>query len=372
MSDQPVSLKSQFDKAVKQQQQLESGKIPFRSDDYSKTYKETLALFNSCRKLADRLGLFSRNESAEDISTSSIRYLSIDYHLAALLARPPPDEGPLDPSRRLSAVKSVIQSHIAFLTQLDAYKILLKSYSSKLQDALQSRENDADSLPDFRLLEGKDAVDRRAQKIEMFKLEKSLEQKIAAFNKAHPASENDTEDSSFDDETYRQVQFAQLGIYALKSFTALQNLAMEVELLRTMPPPPDPSTNPRPHSDDREASRSNTGYTTRLEQPVHQQPLLTKSGKVNRPFTIVSTRDQIAKNAFGTGQTLPTMSVEEYLEEEMKRGGIIEGGGEQSAKQESEDEDDMEAQDRKTLKAREWDEFTEANPKGSGNTINRG
>ena len=66
------------------------------------------------------------------------------------------------------------------------------------------------------------------------------------------------------------------------------------------------------------------------------------------------------------------MSIDEYLEEEKRRGGVIEGGGEKSGQAPEPDEDDIEKADAETMKAREWDEFTEANPKGAGNTLNRG
>ena len=66
------------------------------------------------------------------------------------------------------------------------------------------------------------------------------------------------------------------------------------------------------------------------------------------------------------------MTVDEYLAEEKRRGGMIEGGGERSGVREGVDEDDVEKADEATMKAREWDEFTEANPRGSGNTLNRG
>jgi hypothetical protein len=51
---------------------------------------------------------------------------------------------------------------------------------------------------------------------------------------------------------------------------------------------------------------------------------------------------------------------------------MIDGGGEQSGRPTEPDEDNLDKADAETMKAREWDEFTEANPKGSGNTINRG
>jgi hypothetical protein len=66
------------------------------------------------------------------------------------------------------------------------------------------------------------------------------------------------------------------------------------------------------------------------------------------------------------------MTIDEYLEEEKRRGGIIEGGGEASGIKAEPDEDNYEKADEETMKAREWDEFVEANPKGSGNTLNRG
>ena len=66
------------------------------------------------------------------------------------------------------------------------------------------------------------------------------------------------------------------------------------------------------------------------------------------------------------------MSIDEYLEEEKRRGGIIDGGGEQSGQSAPIDEDDLDKADEETTKAREWDDFKEANPKGSGNTLNRG
>ena len=75
---------------------------------------------------------------------------------------------------------------------------------------------------------------------------------------------------------------------------------------------------------------------------------------------------------FRPDHTLPTMTIDEYLEEEKRRGGIIEGGGEASGRRTSLDLDDEGAVDREMYKARRWDEFKEENPKGSGNTMNRG
>ncbi|KAF4445654.1 TAP42 component of the Tor signaling pathway, partial [Fusarium albosuccineum] len=97
--------------------------------------------------------------------------------------------------------------------------------------------------------------------------------------------------------------------------------------------------------------------------------LLSTQGKPLQPFTLVGSRDQMARDVFRSGHNLPTMSIDEYLEEEKRRGNILQGGVEEKKVV---DEDDMEAVDREMYKQREWDEFVDHNPKGAGNTLNRG
>ncbi len=61
--------------------------------------------------------------------------------------------------------------------------------------------------------------------------------------------------------------------------------------------------------------------------PPHQRPLLAPTGKVLRPFTITpSTRSEVAASVFQPSYRLPTMSIDEYLAEEQRRGNIIQGG----------------------------------------------
>jgi hypothetical protein len=40
-----------------------------------------------------------------------------------------------------------------------------------------------------------------------------------------------------------------------------------------------------------------------------------------RPFTLLDSRDRLRKGVFGPGHNLPTMTIDEYLEEERRRGG---------------------------------------------------
>lgn len=94
-----------------------------------------------------------------------------------------------------------------------------------------------------------------------------------------------------------------------------------------------------------------------------------------RPFVLTSKRDEFARGVFRPDHSLPTMSVDEYLTEEIRRGGIQipqeEDTGQslrvKSAREEEEEED------REMEKKREWDEYVESHAKGSGNMgFNRG
>lgn len=130
-------------------------------------------------------------------------------------------------------------------------------------------------------------------------------------------------------------------------------------------------------SDARESKHGDPdGYSERLDKPDSHfnraGPLLSKDGKPLQPFTITDKRSQFRRGVFRPGHNLPTMSIDEFLEEEKRRGGIIDGGGGSQTPAAEPDEDDMDQADQATIKARTWDEYIEANPRGSGNTMNRG
>ena len=152
-------------------------------------------------------------------------------------------------------------------------------------------------------------------------------------------------------------------------------MSQELQIISLAPPAP--PTNPSaPSQDTRESDRNETAYSERLDSQLpglkYTGPILSPSGKPLRPFTMLDTRQRLQQGVFRPDHSLPTMTIDEYLEEEKRRGGMIDGGGEQSGVRELLDEDDHDKMDEETMKARAWDEYVEENPKGSGNTLNRG
>ena len=180
-----------------------------------------------------------------------------------------------------------------------------------------------------------------------------------------------------DDTAVRELYLAEIELSIHHTFHALDIIVQEMKILALLPVPPTPGSEPK-ELDYRERNGNATDtYSERLDSPTilnrgKAGPILSKEGKPLQPFTLLNTRQQLQAGIFKPGHNLPTMTIDEYLDEEKRRGGMIDGGGEVSNGSRITDEDNIENADQETMKAREWDEFVEANPKGSGNTLNRG
>lgn len=60
-------------------------------------------------------------------------------------------------------------------------------------------------------------------------------------------------------------------------------------------------------------------------QRLRGGPLLSKEGRPLQPFVITNKRQQLKDQVFQPGHNLPTMTIDEYLQQEMDRGNIIQG-----------------------------------------------
>ncbi|KAH1764805.1 hypothetical protein KXX41_004269 [Aspergillus fumigatus] len=354
--EQPQSLRSLFTAAKAEKASLES-----RSDSNSDSYREdvnaTIAKFEECQRLVAQLSLFSSNEPLEDIATGDIQYLTVDYLLADILQR-------TYTSDRESTIRRALELYEKYLSRLDDYG-LLNDNEKKLHERYISNPSS------FSLTPTNDAATRREVKLSRFREEKELKQRLEYFS-------NNQSRLQSDDEDVRKLHLAEINLYTHQAFQSLDLLSQELSMLSAIRSnPPNPA---QPPQDDPRRRNNNfeSGYSERLDPPLSQLlrggksgPILSKEGKPLQPFTLLDRRTQLQQGVFRPGHNLPTMTIDEYLEEEKRRGGIIEGG-EKSGMKEEVDEDDMDKADEETMKARAWDEFKEANPRGSGNTLNRG
>ncbi|KKK13665.1 tapA protein [Aspergillus rambellii] len=354
--EQPQNLRSLFAEAKREKAALEA-RPDTNSDSYRGDVNATIAKFEECHRLIGALSMFSSNELLEDLSTSDLPYLTVEYHLAELLQRSYTSDRELTLQRALGQYEK-------YLARLEDYE-LLDDKDKKLYERYVAKPSS------FSLTPTNDAATRREVKITRFKEEKELKQRLGYLSENHQRLQSDEDD-------VRQLYLAEIKLYTHQAFQSLDLLAQELSMLstiRNLPSKPEDSQSDDPR---RRIQVGESSYSERLDPPLAQLlrggkfgPLLSKGGKPLQPFTLLDRRTQLRDGVFRSGHNLPTMTIDEYLEEEKRRGGIIEGG-EKSGQQEEIDEDDMDRADEETLKARAWDEFKEANPRGSGNTLNRG
>jgi immunoglobulin-binding protein 1 len=172
-----------------------------------------------------------------------------------------------------------------------------------------------------------------------------------------------------DEDAIRELQLTNISLCTHNTFQSLESMNRELEVLAMAPPPssPTPAALERDYRE-RNGIRDGSDYSERLDRrdllsSANKGPILSAGGKPLRPFTLLDSRQTLKDGVFRPGHNLPTMTIDEYLDEERARGGIIEGGGAASGISPEPDEDNIEKADEEIMKAREWDEYVEANPK---------
>ncbi|KAL9090001.1 MAG: hypothetical protein Q9165_005530 [Trypethelium subeluteriae] len=300
------------------------------------------------------------NETLEDVSSKDIEYFLINYRRAELHLKSQRQD-------RATILREALAAYEAFVQLLDQYDILSRDNARLFSHWKESPER-------FSTAATTDAARRRETKIARFKQEKELKRKLEYLQRNPEALHND-------DAALRQLYLLEIEFATHQTFQSLESIIQELQILRLAPPEQVPDSVAR-SNDSRErngVSGPSNSYSERLDHPISQLsangnagPILDRSGRPLRPFTILDNRQRLRDGVFRPDHSLPTMTIDEYLEEEKRRGGIIEGGGPQSGIRPEPDEDDMDKADEETMKARAWDNFKEDNPKGSGNTLNRG
>lgn len=136
------------------------------------------------------------------------------------------------------------------------------------------------------------------------------------------------DDADMDDETKRELTLILLRLLFTQAYVSLQQISDELQILQKMPPPSTGSSPPQLNQ-----SRDDTWRIDMAPRggPDGKGPLLDPRGRPLRPFTILPSnfaeRTRLQQEVFRPDYRLPTMTIDEYLVEEEKRGNIIRGGG---------------------------------------------
>ncbi|KAK6936672.1 TAP46-like protein [Dillenia turbinata] len=359
------------------------------------TVKKGCEILQQCEEMIGKLGLFSTNETKEDISTTNLKYLLVPFYLGELMEKIVLDD-------RVQILKVSQAKLKEFLSICEAMELLP-------EDGLDTANGGGPNA----------LADRRAKKIARFKRQRAAEAKLleikerkerrgrstkaTALSSPVEAGEEDVLDD--DGEEEREAWLMTISLAICKAFDLLEMLKKEEEMLSAI-------KERQLQIGEKEFSQALNDERVKRENWHHNAAVRARYSKPAQPITcatfaqdvlegranaslahehkhqplifgpaslvggnLSTEREHMAAQVFQPGHRLPTMSIEEAGLREME---MMNKWQERTAKfmQEAnsswykdnqdkgdDDEDDDAAQE----KARAWDDWKDDHPRGAGN-----
>lgn len=372
-SNLKLNIRERFRIAVKAYQYIDSSSFRQILEEYQRLVANLLQELSFLQSIVDSLGLFSDNEELREINTPYLSFLAIPFYQSNLYMKLLADISQGDFRYNPS---DILEHKVANL-QIARGKLLIylqninRVGSILLKDQVAKLENLSDLLDSSLQMVSIVAIDpatRRAEKIANLRKERELQNRLIILDEYYSMSTKSSEEEDdplelLDDEIVRQVYTDQLQYFSLLAFNQLEGIQLELEVL-SKKSTFDRHRAARENNSLPEHPKDEYAYTTRLERdptkPREINDILSKQGKILQPFVITNKQD-LRKKVFGTGQVLPSMSVEEYLDYELANGKMLKDEHKTDALSDDEENSDQERE------TRDWDDWKDDNPKGSGN-----
>lgn len=408
-----TTLAEAYSSGLRAKEELEQDSLMPGTPESRALYNYTLQRFCECQAMVEKLGLFSSNETIDDLSTKTIEYMTLDVIVAQLLEScyigPPANAIVL----RFHFAKVSCRKFIEYFCLLEDYGLLSPAYKGFLANLFPDGEHIYLNRTFMWPRRNAEAV--RFIKRELARQKRTAESRLESRVSTLAGMLYE------DEEMNREINLLRVQYNEAVAWEGLQNVVHELAVVSRVVPnmqnnpvdifspdavveipakivfrlsreaillrakrqredmPPERLVDPAevastllaaPPSGMSNSASQVKDYSTKvdLDAGKNMNKIFGENGRVLQPFVLTNSKDQVARQVFGTGQTLPTMTVDEFVEQELKNGGIAAP----SKPKEVFDEDDIARADEQTMKARQWDDFKEANPLGSGNTMNRG
>ena len=191
----------------------------------------------------------------------------------------------------------------------------LRVYKHRQEQATQSSTTSISRL---------NPAQQRQQKIDQYKRERAAENQLKVLRAQ--LDNIDKETNSDLDDVERDWVLAAIQLYIVKALQHLQSIDQELVMVKEMEAMANDRRRMMPS---RSGQRQEEAIEVQRTLPPtwgRDKPLLNKQGRPLQPFVITNKRQQLQDQVFRPGWSLPTMTIDEYLEQEEERGNIIKGG----------------------------------------------
>ncbi|KAJ2782662.1 Type 2A phosphatase-associated protein 42 [Coemansia javaensis] len=375
-----VPLRVGFAQAQQKLRALGASTLASRSDEYQELVRALVQQLRACLDQIRRLSLFSANESADDYTTSELRLVLTDAYLGEVLQKV--NDGQRSRTEILEQALAHYRKFLSTCRDLGVGK----------QQQQKQREKEGEGEDEEGARRGAaDAGQARMQKIERLRRQRAMEKEVAELEARLAAGDGagrkgrEDDDEDLDDvEREHAVKLIELKIHQVTDDIGLVQseleMARQMDAMRSARPSAAASDPRRPGaaagSAAAAAAAGGAPDEWRLDAPARGQidprtgklrPTFNARGQPMQPFVLTNDRQRIKDGVFRPDWALPTMTVDEYLEQERQRGNIISGGGKEPDPRPEISDNDHDALDAEVDKQREWDDFKDDNPRGWGN-----
>ncbi|OII72230.1 uncharacterized protein cubi_01563 [Cryptosporidium ubiquitum] len=343
--------------------------------DVIKKLKDEILDFENQVNLSD---IISKNEEIEDLNTTDIKYLLYSYIKAETVRYLKDHNVPKERVKRKDDLEEINELYLQFFNDTLEIKNTIFKDTLNLVDNLQIKKYIEEKEKDF-------AKDTRQSKIMRSKKIKELKSTLSLFFKSGFNLSDDGEN--------RDMFLKAINLFFLESIEKVSMINNEINLLNYVIKEEFAKIYENKNKD---INVKNTEFQTQEHQPAmnvhHIAPnvrCLTSKENNNACFMFkdintgkgitINHREQFYSKVFGPSHTLPTISIAEAADMELKE-ALEQEKSSSIARQKKEERDQIlhdkeysKEEEEDEIKARSWDDWKDLNPKGHGNTIgNRG
>ncbi|XP_029342435.1 immunoglobulin-binding protein 1 [Acyrthosiphon pisum] len=333
---QNLTLSECFDQGLSSYESICESTEPAKESGTQYRIIKCMKILEHTTQLVSAAGMFSNNETIEEIPTADVKYMLLPFILGSLALKL------TNNGNRLDVVKTAEVYFRDYLQRCKDYGLADHTIPPEYTD---SEETTTQATMDFSLM-----ARRRAEKIKSYKEQKLMESQLQLLKEQN-------ERESEDDEMRRKYIVSLLKYNIGKALEELDSLQAEMRILH---------------------------YKLKHEDEDNPENAKSQKLKPKPLMPIIITKNEFQKQVFGAGYpSLPTMTVEEFCEQRINDGIWHLPTGDntkclqqlsEASEPEQEDKEDKineeeKENERQRLTAR--DEYKDDHRRGWGNRHNR-